>query len=113
MCFTGAENYSEKFSYAQQSGHASAGLNRSAVSHEQSFSLWCGDILVTKDTTSLLILLLVDFAFCKSFLEDVERCFSGQVKRRTVMAGLFLWSAGQIIRQARQELADARVVPAE
>jgi len=30
-----------------------------------------------------------------------------------LMAGLFLWSAGQIIRQARQELADARVVPAE
>lgn len=31
----------------------------------------------------------------------------------TLMAGLFLWSAGQIIRQARQELSDARVVPAE
>lgn len=30
-----------------------------------------------------------------------------------LMAGLFLWSAGQIIKQARQELADARVVPAE
>jgi cation diffusion facilitator family transporter len=30
-----------------------------------------------------------------------------------LMAGLFLWSASQIIRQARQELADARVVPAE
>ncbi len=31
----------------------------------------------------------------------------------TLMAVLFLWSAGQIIRQARQELVDARVVPAE
>lgn len=30
-----------------------------------------------------------------------------------LMAGLFLWSAAQIIYQARQELADARVVPAE
>lgn len=30
-----------------------------------------------------------------------------------LMAGLFLWSAAQIIRQARQELADARAVPAE
>ncbi len=30
-----------------------------------------------------------------------------------LMAGLFLWSAGQIIKQARQELADARVVPVE
>jgi cation diffusion facilitator family transporter len=30
-----------------------------------------------------------------------------------LMAGLFLWSAGQIVRQARQELEDARTVPAE
>ena len=30
-----------------------------------------------------------------------------------LMAGLFLWSASQIVRQARQELADARIVTAE